>query len=154
MKLYLVRHGESDNIGSDDERSLSTKGQQDIERLANFISSLHLPISHVFQSQKSRAQQTAMILTSNMSVKKGIETKVELEPLAPVENILEEILSLNDDVILVGHMPFLGKLVSKLVTGNENKDVVAFKTGSMICLEKVERDQWVICWMLNSDLFH
>lgn len=48
MKLYLVRHGESETTGSDDERSLSTKGKEDIERLSNFISHLKLQVSHVF----------------------------------------------------------------------------------------------------------
>jgi phosphohistidine phosphatase SixA len=31
MKIYLVRHGESIAIGSDDERPLSEKGKSDIQ---------------------------------------------------------------------------------------------------------------------------
>lgn len=154
MKLYLVRHGESETTGSDDERSLSTRGKEDIERLSNFISHLKLQVSHVFQSPKLRAQQTAKILCSQMMTTNGIETKVELEALAPITDIINEFSVLNGDVMLVGHMPFMGRLVSKLVTGNENKDVVGFKAGSMLCLEKVEDKQWVICWMLNPELFN
>lgn len=154
MKLYLVRHGESETIGSDDERSLSTKGKEDVERLSNFISHLKLQVSFVFQSPKRRAQQTAKILCSQMTIINEIETKVELEPLTPITDVIDELSILNGDVMLVGHMPFMGKLVSKLVTGNENKNVVAFKAGSMLCLEKIEDNQWVIRWMLNPELFY
>lgn len=154
MKLYLVRHGENETVGSDDERTLSTKGKEDIEHLSNFISQLKLQVSYVFQSPKLRVQQTAKILCSQMTIINEIETKVELEPLAPITDVIDELSVLNGDVMLVGHMPFMGKLVSQLVTGNENKNVVAFKAGSMLCLEKIEDNQWVIRWMLNPELFY
>ncbi len=131
MKLYLVRHGESETIGSDDERSLSTKGKEDVERLSNFISHLKLQVSYAFQSPKRRAQQTTKILCSQMKIINEIETKVELEPLASITDVTDELSVLNADVMLVGHMPFMGKLVSQLVTGNENKDVVAFRLLSL-----------------------
>lgn len=89
-----------------------------------------------------------------MTTTNGIETKVELEALAPITDIVNEFSVLNGDVMLVGHMPFMGKLVSKLVTGNENKDVVSFNAGSMLCLEKIDDEQWVIRWMLNPELFN
>lgn len=153
MKLYLVRHGESIALGSDDKRPLSEKGEADIQSLANFISPLKLQVAHIFQSPKRRAQQTAEILSSKIVIANGIETKAELDPMASLNNILEELFVLNEDVLLVGHMPFLGKLVAKLITGNENKDIVSFKAGSMVCLEQIESEQWVILWMLNPELF-
>lgn len=153
MKLYLVRHGESIATGVDDERPLSEKGREDIKRLARFIAPLKLQVSYIFQSPKLRAQETAKILSSNLSITKGIETRIQLEALASVNDIYDEIALLNEDVVMVGHMPFMGKLVSKLVLGNENKDVVAFKAGSIICLERIINEQWVIRWMLNPELF-
>src|SRR5580698_9181909 len=102
MKLYLVRHGDSIATGSDDERPLSEKGQSDIQYLANFISSLDLSVSRVLHSKKFRAQQTAIILSSSMKVGKGIETRSELDPLAFVNDILEEIYIRNENVLLVG----------------------------------------------------
>lgn len=154
MKIYLVRHGESVTTGADDERPLSERGVTDIKRLANFIAPLKLEVSYIYQSPKIRAQQTAKILSSNITITKRIETKIELEALASVNDIYDEIAVLNEDITLVGHMPFMGKLVSKLITGNENKDVVSFKAGTMMCLEKIDNDQWVIRWMLNPELFN
>lgn len=154
MKLYLVRHGESATTGADDERPLSEKGMTDIKRLANFIDPLKLEVSYIYQSPKKRAQQTAKILSSNISVTKGIETKIELDPLASVNDIYDEMTVLNQNILLVGHMPFMGKLVCKLITGNEKKDIVSFKAGTMICLEKIDNDQWIIRWMLSPELFN
>lgn len=152
MKIYLVRHGESIATGSDDERPLSEKGKSDIQNLANFISPLGLSVSYILHSKKFRAQQTAKILSSSMKIEKGIETRNELDPLARVDDLLEEIYARNVDILLVGHMPFMGKLVTQFISGNEEKDMVAFKTGTMLCLEQVEGKQWVLCWMINPGL--
>lgn len=154
MKIYLVRHGDSIATGPDDERPLSEKGKSDIQHLANFISPLTLQVSLVLHSQKFRAQQTAKILSLSMQVESGVETRNELDPMAFVGDILEEIHARKKNILLVGHMPFMGKLAAQLIRGNEEQDVVAFKTGSMLCLEQVENDQWVIRWMLNPELFY
>jgi phosphohistidine phosphatase len=153
MKLYLVRHGESIATGPDDEKSLSEKGIADIRRLAKFIASLKLQVSSIYHSPKLRTQQTAKILSSAMAVMPKIEMRIALEALAPIDDIYDEIAVLNEDIVMVGHMPFMGKLLSTLITGNENKDIVAFKTGCMVCLERIASTQWVICWTLNPELF-
>lgn len=153
MRIYLVRHGESSSGLSDDERPLSNKGTEDIRRLAAFIAPLKLQVSTIFQSPKRRAQQTAAILSSKFSVTKGIETRAELQPLSPIKDILNELLAQNEDVLIAGHMPYLGQLAAKLTTGDENKDIVAFNAGTMLCLEKMSRDRFIICWMLSPELF-
>ena len=152
MRLYLVRHGESDPAGFDDQRTLNEKGKEDVTRLAKFISHLKLQVTYIFQSQKLRAQQTAKILSASISSTNEIETRIELDPLAPISNIIDEITALNEDIMLVGHMPFMGNLASQLIANNENKDVIAFNTGSMVCLEKIASDLWVIRWMLSPEL--
>ena len=57
-----------------------------------------------------------------------------------------------DDAVLVGHLPFMGKLASFLVTGEPGKSVAAFRPGSMICLERGADDTWSILWMLRPEL--
>lgn len=154
MKIYLLRHGDGIATGSDDERPLSGKGKSDIQHLANFISPLKLSIAYLLHSKKFRAQQTAKILSSGITINKGIETRSELDPLAFVGDMIEEIYARNEDLLLVGHMPFMGKLAAQLMIGNKEKDIVAFKTGTMLCLEQVENRQWIIRWMINPELFH
>jgi phosphohistidine phosphatase len=149
MKLYLVRHGESALTGSDNERPLSEKGKKDIQRLVEFISSLKIEVSFAFQSPKLRAQQTASMLLTAIHSKNKIEIHNELDPMAVVDHMIEELYVSQQDTLLVGHMPFMGKLVAKLITGDEYKDIVLFQPGCMLCLEYMGNGQWVICWMLS-----
>ncbi len=153
MKLYLVRHGESNIAASDDERPLSKKGMKDITSLANFLGSLKLHVSYVFHSHKVRAKQTAEILSSKIFIDEQMETRTALDPSAPIEKIYDEIMMLNKDIMLVGHMPFMGKFVAQLITGNENRDIVLFQAGTLVCLENIG-NEWVIHWMLSPELFN
>lgn len=153
MKLYLVRHGNSAPFGSDDERTLSEAGRDEVQRLAQFIETMKLHVSHIFHSKKLRAIETATILSAAVKSMTPMQLRVELDPVADVNTIMHEVEAIDEDVLLVGHMPFMGRLLSQLVVGNENRDIVNFETATMVCLEQVERHHWVICWVLNPSLF-
>jgi len=64
-----------------------------------------------------------------------------------------ELNSSSGDIVLVGHMPFMSKLVAHLVAGDENIEVVTFKPGAIACVEKDEKNGWHIVWMLCPDIF-
>ena len=51
--------------------------------------------------------------------------------------------------MLVGHLPFMEKLTSYLVTGNADKTVFKFQNGGIVCLEEdVEKNCRFIKWTL------
>ncbi len=152
MKIYLLRHGDSAPLGIDNERPLSESGNEEISRLAEFIAKRNIHVSAIFQSEKLRARETAAIIATAISSETEPETLPELDPLAPVQPVAKMINSLNGDALFVGHMPFMGLLVSELTTRTQNQDVALFKTGTMVCLEKMEAARWVIRWMLNPGL--
>lgn len=152
MKIYLVRHGDSLPMGNDDERMLSEQGTQEIEQLAHLISPLHIQVDRLLQSKKKRAQQTATILASCLQVNEPIETRLELDPLAPVDFLIDDLYAHEKDTLLVGHMPFMGKLASTLLTGNEDRNIVLFSTGTMVCLEQIVDREWAVSWMLTPEL--
>ena len=64
---------------------------------------------------------------------------------------VEEICQWTDDALLVGHQPFLGKLVSRLIAEREDPPVVRFVPGTAVCLEK-EAEGWSIAWMMPPEL--
>lgn len=149
MKLYLARHGDSSIISSDDERPLSEIGIRDVKNLADVIAPQQIPVAHIFHSKKKRARETAEILASAFQFTGELQTRNELDPMADISIIMQEIAALNADVLLVGHMPFMGKLAGLLLAKNEYSNVVNFATATLLCLEQVERDQWTINWMLS-----
>ena len=56
------------------------------------------------------------------------------------------------DTLIVGHLPFMARLVSHLVTGDENWSVAAYRPGSVVCLERDDVARWLINWMIRPEL--
>jgi phosphohistidine phosphatase len=73
-------------------------------------------------------------------------------PSDPVGPVARRVADLTSDVMLVGHLPFMGKLVARLVAGDERRPVAAFVPGTVVCLEQAEAGDWVIAWMLRPEL--
>jgi len=154
MKLYLVRHGDYTVDTMRRLDVLNEKGTKEIIRVANFLSHLNLHVSNILHSGKFRAQQTAELLANGIVCNQPIQSRQGLDPNDDVTAVANEIAHWSDDVLLVGHLPFMSKLVSKLLTGNENKDILAFKTGTFVCLEQIDRARWMVNWMLVPDLLN
>ena len=54
-----------------------------------------------------------------------------------------------EDLLVVGHMPFLGKLVALLTLGREEPSPVAFLPGSLVCLERGGEGAWAVVSMVR-----
>ena len=151
MKLYLVQHGNAAAKEIDPDRSLTEKGKDDVGKVAGFIRPLDIS-AQLWHSGKTRAAQTAEILAEAMTVKGGGSVKEGLSPNDDVKKTKEQIESADEDVVIVGHLPFLGKLASLLVTGNESKGTVSFKQGGMVCLECDDDKRWQVVWMVIPEI--
>ena len=73
------------------------------------------------------------------------------DQVAPTKQALEKI---GRDVMIVGHLPFLGKLVALLVTESEANEIVEFQFGGVVCIERRDREEWKIAWMITPALLH
>lgn len=152
MKVYLARHGEASPKEFDSECPLSEKGRNDLALITNFLSQRQLQVDFFFHSGKLRAKQTAELLEQVIHCKRGVEARMGLDPLDLVGPIASEINQFDNDLALVGHMPFMGKLLSKLITGYENNDVLVFQTATLVCLESLEGGGWAIKWAICPEL--
>ena len=54
--------------------------------------------------------------------------------------------------MIVGHLPFLGKLVALLVTGSEKNEIVEFGFGGVVCVDRRDDKKWRIAWMVTPSL--
>jgi phosphohistidine phosphatase len=54
--------------------------------------------------------------------------------------------------MIVGHLPFLEKLASSLVCGDEGSKAVMFRYNAILCLEKKEPGRWAVDWLLKPDM--
>lgn len=149
MRIYLIQHGMSLPEAEDPEKSLSLEGKNQTQRTAEFLESKRIKVDLIWNSPKKRAVQTAQIISEKISPQE-IQERSDMNPLDPVDKFPEEIKSMNRDIMLIGHLPFLQKLFSLLLTGSEENDYLSFKNSGIICLECT--DKWRLTWAMTPDL--
>ena len=124
-----------------------------MERLADLLGRSGVRVARVVHSGKTRARQTADAFAQALTPGRQSEAGVGLHPNDPTDTLADEAGRLGDDMVVVGHLPNVGKLVARLVSGREDAGVVAFRPGAVVCLERGEDGSWTIAWMLYPDLF-
>jgi phosphohistidine phosphatase len=142
MTLYLVQHGQCFDKQTDPERSLTPEGRASILQVAITASDAGITVSSIYHSGKLRALQTAKIFSEQISVNQ-IESIAGLEPLDSVENFANHFEFLENSMI-IGHLPFMERLTSFLITGNQQLTVVKFQNAGIVCLEQNENNNWHI----------
>jgi len=152
MRIYLTQHGLALPKDVDPERPLSDEGREDVRRLAEFLRHAGVRVEQIWHSGKTRAEQTAALIAD--AVLPGGEplARSGLNPNDPVEPIASAIETWSSDTVLVGHLPFLGRLASLLLTSDSDRSTLAFAPGSMACLERDAAGQWALVWMLRPEL--
>jgi len=148
MALYLVQHGKAVSAEQDPERGLSDEGFAEVERIASVARGYRVSVRSIRHSGKKRARQTAQILAAALSPPDGIERSDGIDPnddVVPVAKELDEA----EDLMLVGHLPFLEGLASYLVVGVAEHRVFALQNGGILCLDRDPGDRhWFIRWAL------
>ena len=152
MKLYLVQHAKAASKEMDPERPMTDEGRRDIQKVAAFIKPLKLCVDYLWHSGKKRAVQTAEILAEAIEVRQGPIARDGLGPTDDVTIVKNELASLQQGVMVVGHLPFLGKLGALLLTGSESANAVAFRQGGIVCLSQSDEGQWQVDWMVTPEL--
>lgn len=149
MRLYLVQHGEATPKETDPNRPLTGKGKKDVSRMAKFLKEKGIRVIATWHSEKLRAIQTAQILGKAVAVE--IVKQGGLAPNDPVDKWLEELNTRVKDVMIVGHLPFLQRLASLLLVGDESSWLITFRPGGVVCLER-EEEKWSLVWMMPPEL--
>lgn len=149
MNLYLVQHAQAKQKEEDPERQLTEKGQVDIRKVAAFIAEqADIQVGSIMHSGKTRARQTAEVLAEHLNPPDGVKEADGLEPLADPSIWVEKLAGEREDVMLVGHLPYMSKLTAKLLCRDEEKMVVNFQMGGIVCLTGDESGIWSVCWMV------
>lgn len=152
MRVYLVQHGEAQAEEVSPERELTPRGRSDVEKAAAMLARSGVRVARVYHSGKTRARQTAELLAERVAPGIAPEALAGLNPNDPVGPFAERMRDWRDDALVAGHMPFMGRLAALLVTGRDQPPVVAFKQGSVACLEQDAEGRWAVAWMLRPEL--
>ncbi len=152
MNLYLIQHGNAVSKDENPDRPLSKQGRADVARVADFVRPLKITVDYLWHSKKSRAVQTAMILAKTVKVRKGLRERDDINPNDEITALLKDLSKIDGDIMVVGHMPFLGRLASELLSGSETVNTVRFRQGGILCLNYDKDTGWQIEWMITPDV--
>jgi len=145
MNLYLLRHGiavehGAPGYGQDADRPLTDKGERKLWRITEAMRVMELSFDLILASPYLRARRTAEIVAEAFKAKKKLEL---CNALAADGDMLELIHYLNqlsprpENVLVVGHEPYLGVLATLLITG-DSCSAVEFKKGGL-CKLMIQR---------------
>jgi phosphohistidine phosphatase len=137
MNLYILRHGIAVEPGTagfakDSERSLTPKGKRKLRQIAKALKEMDLCFDLIVSSPYVRARQTAQIIGAGFKNRQRLELSDTLTPSGSTRKLIELLNGLAhgaDDVLLVGHEPYLSELISLLISGDTRAGVVMKKGG-------------------------
>ncbi len=153
MKLYLVQHGEAKPKEVDPERPLSETGTADLGKITAFIdTNIRFGAATIFHSGKLRARQTAEILAEHIKPTQEVSQAEGLNPTADPTIWVDRLKGMREDIILVGHLPHLDRLASLLLTGDQDRSVVAFHNAGIVCLIQNDNKRWSLDWMVTPEI--
>ncbi|MHC1726049.1 MAG: phosphohistidine phosphatase SixA [Syntrophobacteraceae bacterium] len=148
MALYLVQHGKSLSKEDDPEQGLSSEGISDVNRIAEVAGGYRVQPEAIRHSGKKRARQTAELFARKLLPGKEPEPISGLGPLDDVTTVAKWLKN-EDNLMLVGHLPFMERLTGFLITGASERLVFKFQNGGIVCLDKnPDNPLWFIKWTL------
>ncbi len=151
MQLILVRHGHAVSEDVDPSRPLSDTGREEARKTAAQLKAQGFSTAVIYHSQKKRARETACILKEVFCPEARLVEKEGLGPNDRTGGPAEALDQETGNVCLVGHLPFVACLLSRLVTGYENEIFVHFRTGTAAVLEKDAAGRWDIHSVIHPE---
>ena len=148
MALYLVQHGKSLPKDIDPDQGLSDQGVAETEYIAKAAKKYGINVTAIKHSGKTRAKQTAEIFADALDPAKDRVTAAGLKPLDDVAAFAAD-LDAGENLMLVGHLPFMERMTAYLITGSIDKPLCKFQNSGIVCLDKDPVTQsWMIIWTL------
>lgn len=152
MAVYLVQHGKSLPKNEDPDKGLSVEGKVETERIAEVARGYAVKVSRIVHSGKKRARQTADIYAAALSPENGIGTRSDMNPLDDVRAFSAHV-PLDQGIMLVGHLPFMERLIGFLVCGNPDQLVFKLQNSGIVCLDRIpQADHAVVHWALMPSI--
>lgn len=147
MRLFIVRHGKATDAqccgsgcgsepaqGTDFSRELTTRGHAQARFLAGMLGKGERRVKNIIASRFPRALQTAHALQHPLACDLATDARLEVDH--DVSEVLEVIHEHAEErtLMLVGHNPQLGELISVLCSGLAPQELI-LKTGEMVVID-------------------
>jgi phosphohistidine phosphatase len=152
MLLYLVQHGEAKPEHEDPERGLTDEGRRDVEEVAAFLGTAGIAPDRIEHSGRLRARQTAEILASRLGPRGGVREIRGIAPNDDPEPMRGRLDQEPASLMLVGHLPYMGRLAGLLMAGDPEAPIVRFRPGGVVRVDRDPSGRWAIGWAVTPEL--
>ena len=153
MELYLVQHAEAKTKDEDPERGLTDLGFANVRKTAGFVNKLDISVETIFHSDKLRAKQTANELAEAIKSVTELKQRSGIAPMDDISSMKDEIQRSDNNLMVVGHLPYMAKLASALLCGNEKQNAVCFQNSCIVMLIRDEENKgWSVKWMITPNI--
>jgi phosphohistidine phosphatase len=141
VTLYFLRHAIALDRAKwhqkDSDRPLTPEGLRKMRKAAKGLKHLKLKFDWILTSPYRRAYDTARVVAKTLKAEKKLKVIGELassgDPKSLVRHLAQDYLT-KDSVLLVGHEPYLSRLVSVLIGAEKPLDL-DFKKGGLCRLD-------------------
>jgi phosphohistidine phosphatase len=144
--IYLVHHADAVGADVDPQRPLSPAGRAHAERLAQEAAARGVKPNVIWHSGKLRARQTAEPFLRTCNPLAQFAAIRGLQPDDPPEWIKDVVTDETRDVMLVGHMPNLPRVLTLLLKGNSA--TLDFPQHGLVALNHAQ-GKWEERWRLT-----
>ena len=137
MDLILWRHAEAELLregSTDAERALTTKGERQAQRMAQWLNHRLAATTRVLVSPAERTRATAAALGRDSRITPGIAPECSVDDLLKATRWPRS----SEPVLLIGHQPGLGQLAALLLAGQPLD--WSIKKGAVWWLRSRQRD--------------
>ena len=159
MNFFILRHGiaaepGTPGIKTDAERPLIPKGEQRLRAAAAAMEKMGLSFDAIISSPYLRAKQTAEIVAKYFKLQKNLTFLDDLIPGGNPQALIRQLNGLKpapENILLVGHEPYLSRLIALLSSGSPTATIEMKKGG--LCKLEVEELEYGHCatlaWLLT-----
>jgi len=148
VDFYLMRHGETLSGVPDGRRALSERGRSAVTALAQRARARGVAVAWIYHSGILRAQQTADLVAEVLTPAEGVRELAGLCPDDDPSIVHAELAAARQSMMLVSHLPYVGRLASLLTTGDSGGSVIEFAPATLVCLAR-HKEGWKISWSLS-----
>jgi len=146
MNVYLVHHTSVLSAEQDPERHLSESGRAECARLGGWLKANGVTPVRILHSEKQWSLESAERIAEAMG--QADKTALAAYPCNTGHDVapfIKEIEAADGDMMMVGHADFLIRTASKLLCGNEDANIVAFKPSWGTCFRLTrDGDNWAL----------
>ena len=145
MWIYLVHHAHALPGEEDARRPLSPAGAAAADELATEAATRGCKPAAIWHSGKLRAKQTAEPFWRRCNALADFRAVRNLQPEDPPEWIRDEVQAEERDIMLVGHMPHIDRLLWLLSGAKNEHGFAAFPKHGVVALERTAtgwQEQW------------